>query len=297
MPELPEVETVRRGLMHAMQGRRIAAVRLKRGDLRFALPVDFADRLIGQKIETIERRAKYLAVSLSGGETLIMHLGMSGRFTVFYPDGRASSLAEFYFQGTAGSPGSGLHDHVIFVLDDNTHIVYTDPRRFGLMDLSLTSEVSAHRLTRSLGVEPLGEDLNTRYLAAALAGRKAPLKAALIDQRLIAGLGNIYACEALFRAGLSPKRRAGTLVKNGKPDPRLRKLVQAIRAVLNDAIEAGGSTLRDFTRADGSSGAYQHRFSVYDREAQPCRRRGCAGRIKRIVQSGRSTFYCPLCQR
>lgn len=297
MPELPEVETVRRGLMHAMQGRRIAAVRLKRGDLRFPLPADFVDRLIGQKIETINRRAKYLAVSLGGGETLIMHLGMSGRFTVYYPDGKAGSLGEFYFQETAGNPGSGLHDHVIFVLDDNTQIVYTDPRRFGMMDLALTSEVSAHPLTRSLGVEPLGKDLNTRYLAAALAGRKAPLKAALLDQRLIAGLGNIYACEALFRAGLSPKRLAGTLVRNPKPDPRLRKLVKAIRSVLSDAIEAGGSTLRDYTRADGSSGAYQHRFSVYDREAQPCRRRGCAGRIKRIVQSGRSTFYCPLCQR
>src|SRR5688572_912779 len=295
MPELPEVETVRRGLVRAMQGRRFAAVRLNRADLRFPLPNGFADRLSGQRIEAIGRRAKYLVVALSGGESLIMHLGLSGRFTVVHQGGKARSLGEMY--GEAAGGAGGLHDHVVFVLDDGTRIVYTDPRRFGMMDLCPTGEVSSHRLTRRLGVEPLGKELSARRLAVAMAARKAPLKSLLVDQRLIAGLGNIYACEALFRAGLSPKRPAGTLARNGRPDPRLAKLVQAIRAVLNDAIEAGGSTLRDFTRADGSSGAYQHRFSVYDREGQPCRRRGCTGKIKRIVQSGRSTFYCPQCQR
>jgi formamidopyrimidine-DNA glycosylase len=184
----------------------------------------------------------------------------------------------------------------VFVLDDGTRIVYTDPRRFGMMDLCPTGEVSSHRLTRRLGVEPLGKELSARRLAAAMAARKAPLKSLLVDQRLIAGLGNIYACEALFRAGLSPKRPAGTLARNGRPDPRLAKLVLAIRAVLNDAIDAGGSTLRDYADADGASGAYQHRFAVYDREGQPCRRRGCRGTIRRIVQAGRSTFYCPRCQ-
>jgi formamidopyrimidine-DNA glycosylase len=296
MPELPEVETVRRGLMRAMVGRRIAAARLKRADLRFALPENFAARLAGQEVEAIDRRAKYLVASLSGGESLLMHLGMSGRFTVVYPDGRAANLGETYFENAAGAAGSGPHDHVVFLLDDGTQIVYTDPRRFGMMDLCKTSGVTSHRLMRGLGIEPLGEQLTASYLARALAGRKAPLKAALIDQRLIAGLGNIYACEALYRARLSPKRRAGSLVRKGRPDPRLRRLAAAIRAVLNDAVDAGGSTLRDYAQADGSAGGYQHRFSVYDREGEPCRRRACRGRIRRIIQAGRSTFYCPVCQ-
>jgi formamidopyrimidine-DNA glycosylase len=297
MPELPEVETVRRGLRRAMVGRRITAARLNRPDLRFALPDNFAARLIGQEIEAVDRRAKYLVASLSGGESLLMHLGMSGRFTVVHPDGRARDLGETYFENAASAAGSRLHDHVVFLLDDGTRIVYTDPRRFGMMDLCKTSDVPSHRLMRGLGIEPLGEQLTAAYLAQVLAGRKAPLKAALIDQRLIAGLGNIYACEALYRARLSPKRRAGTLASKGKPDPRLRRLAAAVRAVLVDAVEAGGSTLRDYAQADGSAGGYQHRFSVYDREGEPCLRRACRGRIKRIIQAGRSTFYCPACQR
>jgi formamidopyrimidine-DNA glycosylase len=226
-----------------------------------------------------------------------MHLGMSGRFTVVSPDGIARNLGETYFENAAIAAGSGPHDHVVFLLDDGTAIIYTDPRRFGMMDLCKTSAISSHRLIRGLGVEPLGEQLTALYLARALAGRKAPLKSALIDQRLIAGLGNIYACEALYRARLSPKREAGSLVKKSKSDPRLRRLASAIRAVLTEAVKAGGSTLRDYTQADGSAGGYQHRFSVYDREGKPCRRRGCRGTIRRIVQAGRSTFFCPICQR
>jgi formamidopyrimidine-DNA glycosylase len=296
MPELPEVETVRRGLAAAMVGRRIAAVRLKRSDLRIALPEKFAERLVGQQIEKIDRRAKYLVARLSGGELLIMHLGMSGRFTVFSPDGTAQDLGDAADASSPSGAFGGRHDHILFLLENGTQIVYTDPRRFGLMDMCAATEIASHRLMRGLGAEPLGEELTARYLAAALRGKRAPLKSVLVDQRLIAGLGNIYACEALFHARLSPKRRAGTLVKHGKPDARLRQLVRAIRSVLSRAIAAGGSTLRDYTSADGSAGAYQHRFAVYDREGQMCSRRACKGRIRRIVQAGRSTFYCPMCQ-
>ena len=282
MPELPEVETVRRGLASAMLGRRISGVKLNRPDLRFPLPHDFAARLEGRTVEAVCRRGKYLIASLSGGETLLMHLGMSGRFTIF------TNRAVI---------GSGIHDHVVFSLDDGTTIVYTDPRRFGVMDLVPAAELASHRLVKGLGVEPLGRGLTPRYLAHAFAGRTVPLKAALLDQKLVAGLGNIYVCEALFRSGLSPTRRAGSLVKNLQPDPRLRTLIREIRSVLKRAIGAGGSTLRDYAGTDGVSGAYQHRFSVYDRPGKPCLRRGCAGKIRRLVQSGRSTFYCPVCQR
>jgi formamidopyrimidine-DNA glycosylase len=282
MPELPEVETVRRGLANAMLGRRISGVKLNRGDLRFPLPKDFAARLEGRTVEAVCRRGKYLIASLSEGETLLMHLGMSGRFTIF--PNRAVI-------------GGGIHDHVVFALDDGTTIVYTDPRRFGIMDLVPAAELVSHRLMKGLGVEPLGRGLTPGYLARAFAGRTAPLKAALLDQKLVAGLGNIYVCEALFRSGLSPTRRAGTLVKNRKLDPRLRTLIREIRSVLKRAITAGGSTLRDYAGTDGISGAYQHRFSVYDRLGKPCVRRGCSGRVRRLVQSGRSTFYCPVCQR
>jgi formamidopyrimidine-DNA glycosylase len=295
MPELPEVETVRRGLMQAMQGRSVVTVQLNRPDLRLPLPQAFAARLAGQTIEAVERRAKYLILRLSGGESLLAHLGMSGRFTVLKPDGRMMSLGDE--PGEPVSTRNGLHDHVVFLLDDGTRVIYTDPRRFGLMDLCATSDLPSHPLTRDLGIEPLGNRLRASFLAAAFAGKKAPLKALLMDQRLIAGLGNIYVCEALFRAGLSPRRRAGSLVRSRKIiDPRLTRLVRAIRQVLTDAIAAGGSTLRDYARLDGTLGAFQHRFSVYDREDEPCPKRGCGGRIRRIVQSGRSTFYCPRCQ-
>lgn len=293
MPELPEVEIVSRGLAHAMLGRRISGVKLNRLDLRFPLPQGFAARLEGRTVEAIGRRGKYIIASLSEGESLLMHLGMSGRFTIFPGHGKASHLGEFHFEESGG----GIHDHVVFALDDGTRIVYTDPRRFGMMDLVPAAELASHRLMQGLGVEPLGRGLTPRYLAGAFEGRIAPLKAALLDQSLVAGLGNIYVCEALFRSGLSPTRRAGTLVKDRKPDPRLRTLIKEIRSVLKRAITAGGSTLRDYAGTDGTSGAYQHRFSVYDRPGKPCVRRGCTGRVKRLIQSGRSTFYCPVCQR
>lgn len=293
MPELPEVEIVSRGLARAMLGRRISGVKLNRLDLRFPLPQGFAARLEGRTVEALARRGKYIIASLSEGEGLLMHLGMSGRFTIFPGHGKASRLGKFHFEGSGG----GVHDHVVFALDDGTRIVYTDPRRFGMMDLVPADELASHRLMKGLGVEPLGRELTPRYLARAFAGRIAPLKAALLDQRLVAGLGNIYVCEALFRSGLSPTRRAGTLVKDRKPDPRLRTLIKEIRSVLKRAITAGGSTLRDYAGTDGTSGAYQHRFSVYDRPGKPCVRRGCTGKVKRLIQSGRSTFYCPVCQR
>jgi len=293
MPELPEVEIVSRGLARAMLGRRISGVKLNRLDLRFPLPPGFAARVEGRTVEAGGRRGKYIIASLSEGERLLMHLGMSGRFTIFPRHGKASRLGEFHFEESGG----GVHDHVVFVLDDGTRIVYTDPRRFGMMDLVPAAELASHRLMKGLGVEPLGRGLTPRYLACAFDGRIAPLKAALLDQRLVAGLGNIYVCEALFRSGLSPTRRAGTLVKDRKPDPRLRTLIKEIRSVLKRAITAGGSTLRDYAGTDGTSGAYQHRFSVYDRPGKPCVRRGCTGRVKRLIQSGRSTFYCPVCQR
>jgi formamidopyrimidine-DNA glycosylase len=293
MPELPEVEIVSRGLARAMLGRRISGVKLNRLDLRFPLPQGFAARLEGRTVEAIGRRGKYIIASLSEGESLLMHLGMSGRFTIFPGHGKASHLGEIHFEESGG----GIHDHVVFALDDGTRIVYTDPRRFGMMDLVPAAGLASHRLMKGLGVEPLGRGLTARYLARAFDGRIAPLKAALLDQRLVAGLGNIYVCEALFRSGLSPTRRAGTLVKDRKPDPRLRTLIKEIRSVLKRAITAGGSTLRDYAGTDGTSGAYQHRFSVYDRPGKPCVRRGCTGRVKRLIQSGRSTFYCPVCQR
>jgi formamidopyrimidine-DNA glycosylase len=297
MPELPEVETVRRGLANAMLGHRIVKVKLKRLDLRFPLPRDFALRIEGRTVQAVDRRAKYIIAALSGGESLLMHLGMSGRFTIFRTDGKASNLGEFYVEDAAGPGGRGIHDHVVFMLDDGTSIVYTDPRRFGVMDLVPAAELGSHRLMKHLGVEPLGTQLTARYLARAFAGRSAPLKAALLDQSLVAGLGNIYVCEALFRSGLSPARRVGTLVKNQMPDPRLGKLIREIRSVLHKAIDAGGSTLRDYAGADGTTGTYQHRFSVYGRLGKPCPKRGCTGTIRRLVQSGRSTFYCPVCQR
>lgn len=295
MPELPEVETVRRGLVPVMEGHTIRAVRLSRPDLRFPLPGDFAARLEGRRVESLSRRAKYLLARLDSDETLLMHLGMTGRFTVFAPGGRKLNLGDFYYEEPAQNAGSGVHDHVLFELDDGSLIVYTDPRRFGLMDIVRNG--TPHPLLEGLGVEPLEPELNAEHLWGAFRGKRAPLKAALIDQRLIAGLGNIYACEALYRARLSPLRIASTLARRARPEQRLEALVEAIRAVLSRAIEEGGSTLRDYARIDGSPGGFQSVFDVYDREGQPCLRDGCPGMVRRIVQSGRSTFYCPRCQR
>jgi formamidopyrimidine-DNA glycosylase len=241
----------------------------------------------------MNRRAKYILVHLDAGEVLIMHLGMSGRFTID-ASGRAAAVGAFRHRGgIAGGP----HDHVVFDLDDGCRIVYSDPRRFGLMTLCAADGLDAHPLLRHLGVEPLGNGLTAAWLADALGGRRVSLKAALLDQKVIAGVGNIYACEALFRARLSPERLAESLGGSGRfARARAEDLVAAVRSVLAEAIAAGGSTLRDYARADGELGYFQHSFDVYDREGEPCPR-GCRGTVRRIVQSGRSTFYCPACQK
>ena len=295
MPELPEVETVKRGLEPAMVGRRFSRVELRRKDLRFPFPEDFGARLEGAAIEGLSRRAKYILVHCDTGDTLILHLGMTGRFTIVRPDGRASNLGEFYY--ATGAMTDGPHDHVVFDLDDGTRIVYSDPRRFGMMDLAAEGERDSHKLLRDIGIEPLGNELSGAWLAEQFRGKQAPLKAALLDQGIIAGLGNIYVCEALHRAKLSPKRKAHTLVKKSTYDPRLDELVTHIREILEEAIRAGGSTLQDYQSAEGVSGEFQQRFLAYDREGEPCRHSGCQSVIKRIVQSGRSTFYCSTCQK
>lgn len=297
MPELPEVETVRRGLQRALAGRRIVKATLRRKDLRLPLPRRFSARLQGRRVDEVARRAKYLLIHLDDGSVLIAHLGMTGRFTVVAPSGSSVSLGEEESVASPAGVGEGLHDHVVFDFDDGTRVVYSDPRRFGLMDLAGPGRLAAHRLLRGLGAEPLSEEFDAACLARLLDGSRAPLKAALLNQRRIAGLGNIYVSEALHRAGLSPRRRAGSLVSRGRPDPRLAVLAAAVRAVLDDAIAAGGSSLRDYAGADGSPGRFQDRFDVYERHGEPCRRPGCRGRIKRIVQAGRSTFFCPVCQK
>ena len=294
MPELPEVETVRRGLLSVLEKKRIARLDQNRKDLRFPLPRDFAARVRGQKVERLERRAKYLLAHLSGGDVLLMHLGMTGRFTVHVPMSGDHRIAKYVHQTGADVK----HDHVVFHMEHGATITYNDARRFGFMLLIPEAELEGHPLMHGLGVEPLGPDLTPEYLARRAGGKKVDLKAFLSDQRIVAGLGNIYVCEALFRAGLSPTRKAATIAtKTGLPTERARKLVAAIRAVLNDAIAAGGSSLRDYRRADGALGEFQHAFAVYGREGKPCARKGCRGTVRHIVQSGRSTFFCPKCQR
>ena len=288
MPELPEVETVRRGLAPVMEGERFAEVEVRRGDLRWPLPKGFAQRLNGKTVQGLGRRAKYLLADLSSGDVLLMHLGMSGSFRV----GKDSAPGTYYHERSK----STAHDHVIFHMSNGATVTFNDPRRFGSMKLVSRARLEDEPLLRSLGPEPLGNEFDAAMLAKACAGKKTSLKAALSDQRVVAGLGNIYVCEALFRARLSPKRIASTIAdRNGKPNERAEKLVDAIKAVLRDAIEAGGSSLRDHRRADGSLGDFQHNFQVYDREGQPCP--SCKGKIKRIVQGSRSTFYCPSCQK
>ena len=284
MPELPEVETVRRGLAPALIGARLLEVELRRADLRFAFPERFVERLSGRRVEALRRRAKYLLADLDSGETLVMHLGMSGSFRL---EG-ATPPGAFHFERSKAN----AHDHVVLTCDNGARIVYNDPRRFGYMTLARTNTLTNHPPFRGLGVEPLSEEFDAAHLAALLAGARTPLKSALLDQRRIAGLGNIYVCEALHSARLSPLRGAGSLTP-----AQVHALASSVREVLEAAIEAGGSTLRYHRQPDGELGDFQHSFAVYDRQGAACGHARCKGAIERIAQNGRSTFYCPTCQR
>ena len=293
MPELPEVETVRRGLQPVMEGAKIVAAEARRGDLRFPFQPDFAKRLQGQTVRGLGRRAKYLLADLSSGDVLLMHLGMSGSFRVIKQDDEETP-GEFHYPRGKDS----VHDHVVFHMSSGADIVFNDPRRFGFMKIIGRGEIEREPHLKDLGPEPLGNEFDAAMLATACAGKKTSLKAALLDQRVVAGLGNIYVCEALFRAHLSPRRRAATLAtRKGEPTDHARRLVEAIHGVLNEAIRAGGSSLRDHRQTSGELGYFQHSFQVYDREGEPCRTDGCGGVVKRFVQNGRSTFWCPKCQR
>ena len=292
MPELPEVETVRRGLAEAMEGQRFAKIEVRRGDLRWPLPQDFAQRLKGRTVTGIGRRAKYLLADLSSGDVLLMHLGMSGSFHVFRDQDR--QLGRYHHERKKHV----AHDHVVFHMASGTSVTFNDPRRFGSMKLVARAKLDDEPLLNGLGPEPLGNEFDAVMLARACRGKKTSLKAALLDQRIVAGLGNIYVCEALYRARLSPKRMASTIAdRKGEPNERAVRLVDSIKAVLNAAIKDGGSSLRDHRLTDGDLGMFQHHFSVYDREGEPCRTPDCGGIVKRIVQNGRSTFYCPACQK
>jgi len=314
MPELPEVETVRRGLAQAMTGATFTAVEQRRPDLRFPFPERFAERLEGRRVEAVGRRAKYLVIDLDDATVLAAHLGMTGSFRVAAAARDPATLVHetvpgrYYHARGGPAPDAGAplgdplpgspHDHVRFSFDNGVAITYNDPRRFGFMVLVARAAFDAHPLFRGIGVEPLGESFDAATLARLMAGRAAPLKAALLDQRLIAGLGNIYVCEALHRAGLSPRRAAGTLARrDGAPTAGAIRLAAAIRAVLDEAVAAGGSSLRDYRHTDGELGTFQHGFRAYDREGEACANPGCRGTIGRIVQSGRSTFFCGICQR
>ncbi|WP_417688621.1 bifunctional DNA-formamidopyrimidine glycosylase/DNA-(apurinic or apyrimidinic site) lyase [Roseibium sp.] len=297
MPELPEVETVRRGLAPTFQGALIEKVDQNRPDLRFPFPEKFTQRLTGKRLSALSRRSKYLLGDIEGGEVLVMHLGMSGAFRI-EEDDITKAPGNFAHARSKDTK----HDHVVFHLacPDGRHarIHYNDPRRFGFMTLIPRADLASHALFKDIGIEPLGNELDGGRISELFGGKKAPLKAALLDQKLIAGLGNIYVCEALWRSGLSPTRAAGTIAgKNGRPTRRTSELAGHIRDTLNEAIEAGGSSLRDHTQADGTLGYFQHSFAVYGREGETCRKAGCGTAIKRIVQSNRSTFYCPSCQR
>lgn len=283
MPELPEVETVRRGLVPSMEGARFKQVDVNRAGLRWPFPNDMRTRLEGAQVLQLRRRSKYILADLDRGESLLIHLGMSGRMTV-----SGDPLGQF----THDHPALQKHDHVVFHMDNGARITFNDPRRFGALDLIDTATAADHKLLATLGPEPLGNDFNESYLQAALKTRMMPIKSALLDQKIIAGLGNIYVCEALFRAGISPRRKAGQISAH-----RIAALVPIIRDVLQEAIAAGGSSLKDFRQADGALGYFQHRFDVYDREGTPCHRDDCGGIIRRITQSGRSSFYCSQCQR
>jgi len=283
MPELPEVETVRRGLAPAMEGAVIARAEVNRPGLRWPFPPRMAERLAGARVARLRRRSKYILADLDTGETLLIHLGMSGRMTV-----SGDPLGVFLHD----HPAAEKHDHVVLHMDNGARVTFNDARRFGAMDLMPTEGAEAHKLLAGLGPEPLGNTFHEDYLVARLKGRMTPIKAALLDQRIVAGLGNIYVCEALFRTGIDPRRKAGRIAAS-----RVRALVPEIRAVLEDAIAAGGSSLRDYRQAGGELGYFQHSFDVYGREGAPCRRPGCPGTVRRIVQSGRSSFFCAQCQR
>jgi len=295
MPELPEVETVRLGLEPVLTGRRFVRVEQRRPDLRFPLPERFAERLTGRRVLSLGRRAKYILVHLDRDEVLAVHLGMTGRLIVSNggPE-RDLTLGQYAYEHGKDA----RHDHLVFTMSGGAVVTYNDARRFGYMTLIPEHDLAQDAFFAGLGVEPLSDDLTGAYLATRALGRKTDLKAFLMDQRIVAGLGNIYVCEALFRAGLSPWRPAARLAtKSGKPAPAAERLAAEIKAVLGDAIRAGGSTLRDYKRADGTSGLFQNEFAVYGREGEPCLRPGCRGTVRRRTQGGRSTFYCPACQR
>ncbi len=281
MPELPEVETVRRGLEPVLVGRVIARAEVRRPDLRWPFPPRLAERLTGARVAALRRRSKYLLADLDGGETLIVHLGMSGRLLV-----SGAAVGAFHHS----HPAPEKHDHVVLDLEGGARVTFNDARRFGALDLWPTADLAAHRLLAGLGPEPLGNGFSGATLAARLAGRRTPVKAVLLDQRVVAGLGNIYVCEALWRARISPLRPAEAVTA-----AEAETLAAAVRAVLLDAIAAGGSSLKDYRRADGELGYFQHSFAVYGREGEPCPR-GDGGTVARVVQSGRSSFFCPACQ-
>lgn len=283
VPELPEVETVRRGLAPVLEGATIEKTAVNRPDLRWPFPEKMADRLKGQRITALRRRSKYILADLTSGETLLIHLGMSGRILI-----SGHQTGGFYHE----HPAAAKHDHVVFDILGGARVTFNDPRRFGAMDLLPTQAEADHWLIRNLGPEPLGNVFNESYLLDRLKGKNTPIKTALLDQRIVSGLGNIYVCEALFRAGIHPARKAGRISA-----ARIASLVPIIRDVLAEAIAAGGSSLRDYRQADGELGYFQHGFQVYDREGRPCVTAGCPNTVRRIVQSGRSSFFCPTCQR
>ncbi|MEZ5994445.1 MAG: bifunctional DNA-formamidopyrimidine glycosylase/DNA-(apurinic or apyrimidinic site) lyase [Hyphomonadaceae bacterium] len=285
MPELPEVETVRRGLAPHLVGRRIVRAKTRRADLRFPFPERFAKRLEGRRVEALTRRAKYLLAELDDGNIWVTHLGMTGRWSVI---GAERQPGDFYYS----EPPDPAHTHVIVEVEGGPRLEFNDPRRFGYMDLIAREAFDAHPWFKGLGPEPLGNGFSAPYLAEAFEGKKANIKTALLDQRVVAGLGNIYVVEALHRAGIAPARAAGAVSQ-----ARLDKLAPAIREVLQEAIAVGGSTLSDYAQVDGQQGAFQQRFRVYDREGESCVRRKCGGVIRRAVHGGRSTFWCPRCQR
>lgn len=288
MPELPEVETVRRGLVPVMEGAVIARAAVNRADLRWPFPDRMAERLTGARVVALRRRSKYILADLSTGETLLIHLGMSGRMLISAPEAGRETLGEWHH----AHPAPEKHDHVVFDMDNGARVTFNDARRFGAMDLIATSAAESHPLLAGLGPEPLGNSFDEAYLVARFANKATPVKAALLDQRLIAGLGNIYVCETLYRARVHPATLAGKLAP-----PQVARMVPIIREVLAEAIEAGGSSLRDYRQADGELGYFQHSFQVYGREGEPCLTPDCTATIGRIVQSGRSSFFCPTCQR
>jgi formamidopyrimidine-DNA glycosylase len=301
MPELPEVETVRRGLQPVMEGSKIVKAEVRRKDLRFAFQKDFVGRLEGQTVTGLGRRAKYLLADLASGDVLLMHLGMSGSFRVIKDDEK-NAPGKFHHPRNEGR----AHDHVAFQMSSGAAVVFNDPRRFGYMKIIARGALDDEPLLKGLGPEPLGNEFDAAMLARSCADKKTSLKAALLDQRVVAGLGNIYVCEALYRSQLSPRRLAATLatkagqrkgVARGEPTDHAKRLVAAIHAVLNQAIKAGGSSLRDHRQTSGELGYFQHSFQVYDREGEKCQTAGCSGIVRRFTQNGRSTFWCPKCQK